>query len=427
MTDLTFWFSSEQQYKDSRYLETVLKRYDIKYNVKYINSDILIYREINIVMIPITSDIFQFSENELEKYLGVIKWGVDNNTKIVFDYSWELVPSQLGSWLIRNKNEYTESKLYKLLPTFKEKNIKFLSNNSENPEYIFHEDNRLDLLNGIIIDSDAFPYELRSSKASGSDKFHLNTFPVNHEDKKYLFSIFGGDVRRKFASAVLYAGLDYEGLLDDNFWTILQGESWDKTIDEHGNALYLVKDTFGDKYLDHLIKNHDKIIVQKTFDSQFRNCVGNKFEFVNIPSSSEERRIPQEMYDSHFNLVVETITRETFYTEKTYKPIMEGMPFLIFGSPMQNQYLKTRGYEVFPEIFDYSFEEVLTGHRHRNEVIKYTSLFVDEIKRVNKEPRSIFNQKIVKEKVEHNRNLFFKQTTKKSLQEHLIKIFIEEW
>ena len=46
-----------------------------------------------------------------------------------------------------------------------------------------------------------------------------------------------------------------------------------------------------------------------------------------------------------------------FYTEKTFKPIFFMQPFVIYGQPGINKTLQSLGFEIFDDLFDYSFDE----------------------------------------------------------------------
>ena len=55
-------------------------------------------------------------------------------------------------------------------------------------------------------------------------------------------------------------------------------------------------------------------------------------------------------------LVTESNVKCQFITEKTFKPIIVEQPFICIGSKNQNQILKEYGFELYDELFDYSFE-----------------------------------------------------------------------
>lgn len=75
-------------------------------------------------------------------------------------------------------------------------------------------------------------------------------------------------------------------------------------------------------------------------------------------SSSEE--IDLWAYtNSKFSLVSESFYGSTvcLISEKTYKPVMLGHPFIIYGTIGTLQHLKKKGYETFPELFDETYDE----------------------------------------------------------------------
>lgn len=65
-----------------------------------------------------------------------------------------------------------------------------------------------------------------------------------------------------------------------------------------------------------------------------------------------------ELYDRAFcDLVVESVTENIFWTEKTARPIMLGKPFFIIGAPGINTRLKDYGFKLYDELFDYSEDD----------------------------------------------------------------------
>lgn len=73
---------------------------------------------------------------------------------------------------------------------------------------------------------------------------------------------------------------------------------------------------------------------------------------------SEDDGVYEHVFDTKclFNLVSESSDLLTFITEKTFKPILHGQAFLCFGYRGQNLYLRDYGFELYDEIFDYSFD-----------------------------------------------------------------------
>jgi hypothetical protein len=66
-----------------------------------------------------------------------------------------------------------------------------------------------------------------------------------------------------------------------------------------------------------------------------------------------------ETYPYHsFNHVIPELTKEyMFHTEKTFKSILFGKPFLVLGSRGQNLNLSKYGFTLYGDIFDYGFDE----------------------------------------------------------------------
>ena len=68
--------------------------------------------------------------------------------------------------------------------------------------------------------------------------------------------------------------------------------------------------------------------------------------------------IPKEYGTSFMNLISETTIEHIFITEKTATAIYAKKPFLIWGAPGIHRFLADKGFLLYTEIFDYSFDEV---------------------------------------------------------------------
>lgn len=60
---------------------------------------------------------------------------------------------------------------------------------------------------------------------------------------------------------------------------------------------------------------------------------------------------------SLFNLIGESSSIIPYITEKTFRSLLIGHPFLIYGSKNHNKELLKYGFELYDEIFDYAFEK----------------------------------------------------------------------
>ena len=106
-----------------------------------------------------------------------------------------------------------------------------------------------------------------------------------------------------------------------------------------------------------------------------------------------------------------TMNDNWFLCEKAYKAIAAHHPFLLASTPTNLVYLRSQGFETFPELWDESYD-------HEPDFERRTDFLVDIVKNFDK--RS-WDQRIVKEKLEHNRARFFDRAlTKKFCQDTII-------
>ena len=70
---------------------------------------------------------------------------------------------------------------------------------------------------------------------------------------------------------------------------------------------------------------------------------------------SDSMVLPQ-LSDSYLHLVTETtVLPGVFITEKTWKPVAAGVPFLMFGNPGTISFLKTLGVDTYDDVIDHAF------------------------------------------------------------------------
>lgn len=75
------------------------------------------------------------------------------------------------------------------------------------------------------------------------------------------------------------------------------------------------------------------------------------------------------LYDRAFcDLVAESTVDVIFFTEKTFRPIILGKVFLIYGGVGINQKLADLGFQLFTEVFDYSFDQEQDHEKRANMV-----------------------------------------------------------
>jgi hypothetical protein len=60
--------------------------------------------------------------------------------------------------------------------------------------------------------------------------------------------------------------------------------------------------------------------------------------------------------NSLINVITESAIHSIVFSEKTWKSVLIEQPFIVLGSQYQNTKIKELGFELYDEIFDYSFD-----------------------------------------------------------------------
>ena len=136
---------------------------------------------------------------------------------------------------------------------------------------------------------------------------------------------------------------------------------------------------------------------------------------MNKDSGEWQRYFNPLWYDTTaFSIVAETTISSNeplFVTEKTFKPIAYEHPFIVYGQPGILKYLRTLGFETFESVFDESYDRLLDNNVRLDKIVS----------QVNEYTHTEFDLN-TKEKLKHNRNLFFDT---KLVKERIIKEIFE--
>ena len=90
-------------------------------------------------------------------------------------------------------------------------------------------------------------------------------------------------------------------------------------------------------------------------------------EFAN---DRQQHRIPKQYYQSFAQLISESSGDTIMLSEKTATPLIIGKPFLIAGQMHFHKFLSELGFELYTEIFDYSFMTSLEEPKDESEPIR---------------------------------------------------------
>lgn len=416
-TDITFWLSPNATHHQCRLYDTIIKPYfhqsrkstrTSPFSFKVIGEKIDASHN-NIFLMAVTDSYYSrtgsLEQLDLSVDLEYIKKAYDAGMKCVIDYSWEAPPiimTHINFWKT-NKDIIQKYEIQLLSNVSSEENFKLESGKD------------------FFLKFNLFQYEVRKTNSYQNIDYHLNTHTCRKEDKKHFFNFFVGDIN-KFKNVLAMASyfkrnLDkhsvYSSVIGSNTHSIklYQGAliRYEEHLDAREDVCQDILDTFN-----YLEDHEDEIIAHMPFE---RYEGFPEFDVnATLGSNSNERRIPQLAHECHLWGVVETLSmyNTIHHTEKTFKPISVGLPFMILGSRNQNADLKRFGYEIFDEIIDYSFEQETTWT-----MAGATEKYFDEMERLIKEGPEIFYIPSVKEKCEWNKYNFEKLTTKDNLEKEL--------
>jgi hypothetical protein len=131
-----------------------------------------------------------------------------------------------------------------------------------------------------------------------------------------------------------------------------------------------------------------------------------------------QETMPIEFNNAFMQLVTESDDTDTFFSEKTATPMFLNKPFLVASNFGFHKELKTLGFELYDELFDYSFDsEVDMGTRYdklAQNLKQYVGLTPSQLK-------DYYNK--VSDKIRHNRNLSIKyalEAPKEIMDLHLL-------
>mgnify|MGYP007000401821 len=89
------------------------------------------------------------------------------------------------------------------------------------------------------------------------------------------------------------------------------------------------------------------------------------------PRYGRDRDIFEKPYnESVFNLVSETSDTETFFTEKIWKPIVAGQPFIVHGAKHYLKNLRDMGFMTFGDHLDETYDNENSNQERISQIVK---------------------------------------------------------
>ena len=151
-----------------------------------------------------------------------------------------------------------------------------------------------------------------------------------------------------------------------------------------------------DEYSKRWLKEQTPIILDHNADT-----IGNDM--------NQRILIKEHFIETYFSFVTETVFESQpgaplFVTEKTYMPFVNYHPFIITSGPGCLEYLRSEGYETFPELFDESYDTITNRASRLNVIMNNIErLCNNDIQTLHTAYWNIWD------KLEHNHNHFFKR------------------
>ena len=114
--------------------------------------------------------------------------------------------------------------------------------------------------------------------------------------------------------------------------------------------------------------------------------------------------------DSYFEFFVSCDVDERdgrlYMDDKIAKPLIHGHPSISLSNPDTYRILNKMGYEIFEEIFDYSFDSIVDIDERSQVVFNELTRIVELWKKDKKQVHNLFMDSLVREKLRYNQNRF---------------------
>lgn len=258
-------------------------------------------------------------------------WCKINEVKIIFSFARECACGIMLDKILSAIKAHSELKNYISI-------VRVLINSFDNKHLNKHSD--------LFININSFDYIYREY----AEILKLKT--LSHE-KKYKFSLFTGTLSHRIHRIKFLLDLKKCNLINsDLFYTIMCPEQTSKL----------------DAYLkDNITPEEIELLNTLKIDSCV-NADGDEMSSKKVYSSLQEWTLPKQMLQSHINIVLETCLQCPAITEKIYKPIIAGIPFVWLGHPHIANELQNQGYKLYPFI-NYEFDDIENADKRREALI----------------------------------------------------------
>jgi hypothetical protein len=166
----------------------------------------------------------------------------------------------------------------------------------------------------------------------------------NANERKYEFTVLNR-VHKWWRAAVM-SDLLVQGILDNSKWSY--------------NCVGLANDDYDDNPIE--VDVYDKLWRYRMHE--FVSDGPHYCDHLDKHQQNDHHYVNHDLYtDSYFQIIIETHfdadqSSGTFITEKTWKPIKFGQPFVVIGPAGTLAALRSAGYNVFDDLLDNTYDTI---------------------------------------------------------------------
>jgi len=334
-------------------------------NYKIIDQDIVDHNEINLICLPFYGWSYQ---NEFPRILSenqnLINFAIKNNVKILAVYLREHVG--IG-WQLEE-----EMKKYDIYNKISPEHFRICVNSYSNDHYKELAQNG-GKLKDYIWYIDSFDKFIARYITDDTQQNLINTKFDIFRNFKYKFCFpFASLHHRPYRIEAFKLFIEQKLIdRDDIFYTVTELnaqahiENFLKSS-SNSNAYYILEET--KQYL--IDYGLEKVYTYKAYNDD-----GNRDDDSEGYAISHSFHTPIQFVQSCIQVIFETRLYDHSITEKTYRSLFLGQPFLWHAQPHLKVYLESIGYRFYPWI-DYSFDKI-------EDPMKRLYALFDEIKRLD--------------------------------------------
>jgi hypothetical protein len=303
------------------------KRYTNGINIKKFGQDVINHDNINMV-VSVCPDFYNVIDAIEHITPELYHWCKSNKVKIVICLTRETIcdtDAPILDLVIRDNL---------INKKFKSSVVKIIMNGYDYPNKLLYFK--------YVLPIDSMRRTL-SFMLSGTENDPDNI--VLSKNRTYNFSLLTGALYTRWSRVLFLSKCNHLNLLDEKFFYSIC------TLNKERDLDYI--NQLAEQFEDYkpYIEASKSIFKHRTYDRQGKLITSVR----DIYDTMDEYFIPPQVLDSYVHIVLETVSWGPTLTEKIFKPIVAGLPFVWHGHQDILPYLESLGFKRYSHI-DYSFD-----------------------------------------------------------------------